>query len=294
MKIFCSVGGGYSSTALMPRVIEKDPNYNNVEYINCGLPNEHPDMWNLFDAVEKNLGIKIRHIAYAPEEKQKWKYVTRQSLRDGNKEAKTPFDIFMKESFLANSRLDTCSRVLKRETIKNYVTSNYKLDELSMLVGIHAQEIERTVSIRENWESLGVKVVFPLLEQAHLTSEEQAKQIKEWYGVSVDMYEKGFEHHNCHGACVKAGQRQWAMLWYYYPSIYEEWELNELTWQKKTGNTNAIMRKTTNGKKAYITLKEFRESYIRPAFEANGDGGFLSRFIANLPGNPGCFYCEAI
>lgn len=292
--IIASLGGGFTSSALMPRVLLEQYDKDQIHFINCVLPNEHPDMWRLFDAVEEELGIEITYIAYHPE--NKWQYVKKED-RTNKDLLYTPFDIFFEVAFMGNSRNDPCSRMLKRETILNYVTHNFNPDDTEIAVGIHAEELERAVAIRRNWENNGWTIIFPIIENDHLTREQEIERMREWYGVSLDLYEKNFEHNNCAGACVKAGQRQWAQLWYHYPEVYMEWENLESRWNdrfaEQYGREYTILRITRNGKRHYISLREFRETILEPAAQGEVDG-FLARMIADLPGNPACMWCAAI
>lgn len=293
--IIASLGGGFTSSALMPRVLLEQYDKAQIKFINCVLPNEHPDTWKLFDAIEENLGIKIIYIAYHPDEK--WQYVDK--LDRNNRDLLfTPFDIFFKKGFMGNHRNDPCSSMLKRETIYNYVSSLCEQNNTLIAAGIHADEFERSAAIRKNWESKGWRTIFPVIEGKYiLTREQQLDKLQEWYGVSLDLYEKGFTHNNCAGACIKSGQRQWAQLWYYYPEVYDEWEILEQDWNDmyydKYNKSYNIVKFIRNNKIGYISLKEFRENILIPA-SMGESSGFIAKMIESLPGNPACMWCEAI
>lgn len=287
--IVCSMGGGFSSTAWMPRVLLETYDISEIHFVTSVLPNEHHSMWKLYDAVEEALNIKINYIAY--DKDNKWQYVKKEDRSNSDK-LWTPMDVFFDVKMLGNSRVDPCSRILKRETMLNYVSDNFENDEISLAVGIHANEIERMSSIYNNWKDKGYEVLFPLIDKKPYNKKEQHDLLLEWYGVTLDLYDLDFEHNNCGGACVKAGQRQWALLWYHFPEIYREWEESEQRWRTENGNYS-ILRKQIKGKKIYLTLKQFREEYLEPA-ACNPDDGFLSKYIHNLPGNPPCYYCAAI
>lgn len=292
--VLASLGGGFTSSAQMPRILLERYGKENVRFINCVLPNEHPDTWRLFDAVEEKLGIRITHIAYHPD--RKWQYVEKED-RTNSDRLLTPFDIFDEQGFIGNSRNDPCSRMLKRETVFNYVSDMYKKEDIVIAVGIHGDEFERRAAIEENWKRQGYDTVFPIIEEPYLEREEQIRLMNEWYGVSLELYEYGFDHNNCGGACVKAGQRQWALLWYYRPDVYDEWEQREIKWNEewaeKRGKEYTILRITRDKKKQYISLKDFREQILEPAYRGETET-FLSKFIQSLVPNPGCMWCSAI
>jgi hypothetical protein len=292
--IIASLGGGFTSSALMPRILLEQYDKSQLKFVNCVLPNEHPDMWRLFDAIEEKLGIEVTYIAFHPE--NKWQLVNKED-RDNKKKLWTPFDVFFWRGFIGNSRNDPCSSFLKRETIYHYVSDKYSPIEAVIAVGIHDDEFDRTAAIRSNWEQKGWEVMFPALGSDTYTKEEENCLIEKWYGVTLDLYTKGFKHNNCAGACVKAGQRQWAQLWYYYPEVYAEWEQLERDWQERwagiRGKNYYILKMMRNKKYEYVSLEDFRKTVVEPA--ANGDGeGFLSRMIEDLPGNPACMWCSAI
>lgn len=293
-KIVASMGGGFTSSAYMPRVLLDKYGKENVDFINCVLPNEDADTWDLFDAVERELGIHITYIAYHPE--TKWQLVKKED-RTNKDLLMTPFDIFDKRGFIGNSRNDPCSSVLKRETVFNYVNDTYEKNGISIAVGIHADEFERHIAIRDNWERMGYETIFPILNEQHVDDEEQLRLMKEWYGVSLSLYELGFEHNNCGGACVKAGQRQWALLWYHKPDVYKEWEDRELAWNVKwskvRGKEYSILKMNRNRVTEYISLKYFREQYLEKAFFQEKET-FLSKYIKSLASNPACMWCSAI
>lgn len=292
-KIICSLGGGFTSSALMPRLLLDKYSKENIEFVNCALPNEHPDMWRLFDAVEQKLGIQVKYIAYHPESKFQ---IINKADRNNREKLFTPFDIFVQQGFIGNSRNDPCSRMLKREVVFNYVKQNYASDQCVIAVGIHYDEFERSVAISENWQDKGYEVIFPALDRSSPSKDEQNRLMREWYGVEIDLYQHGFEHNNCGGACVKAGQRQWAMLWVHYPEVYQEWEELEQKWNITWGEIrgeHTILRLQRKGERQYISLKDFRETILEPARKMGG-ATQLDRFIFGLPGNPACMWCAAI
>jgi hypothetical protein len=287
--IICSMGGGFSSTAWLPRVLLEQYPKEQLHFVTAVLPNEHPSMWRLYDAVEKALDIHVTYIAYDKE--NKWQYVDRQN-RDNKEILWTPFDIFDAQKFIGNSRNDPCSHFLKRQTLLDYVNKKFGPEQAVMAVGIHDDEIERRAAIQENWKSKGYEIIFPLVGLPVRSREEQQQLLQEWYNVQLDLYQLGFEHNNCHGACVKAGQRQWALLWYYYPEIYQEWEDRENEWRLENGDYT-ILKKKIKGETVYITLKEFRVLFLEPALSVDKDT-FLTRYIKELSTNPPCYFCSAI
>lgn len=73
----------------------------------------------------------------------------------------------------------------------------------------------------------------------------------------------GFEHNNCAGACVKAGQAQWRLLLEKNPELYRSWEDHEQGMRKMLQADIAILRDRRGGQTRPLTLLELRtrESY---------------------------------
>jgi hypothetical protein len=187
------MGGGFSSTAWMPRILlEKYPK-DQIHFFTCVLPNEHPSMWELFDAVEEKLDIKVTYIAY--DRTCKYTILPEKSLRSREDCLWTPFDIFEDVKFLGNSRNDPCSLNLKRNVAKHYIKDHYP--DATLAIGIHADELERLSSIYDNWMKNGYETLFPLIDLVPYTTERQIELLQEWYGVSLPLYEKSFSHNNC-------------------------------------------------------------------------------------------------
>jgi hypothetical protein len=284
------MGGGFSSTALMPRVLLALYDVKDVHFVTCVLPNEHPSMWELFDSVEKELKISVTYIAYDPI--TKYTLVSKED-RTNKEKLYTPFDIFNDTKFIGNSRTDPCSRILKRETIKHYILNVFPdKKNHALAIGISENEIERLLNIRTNYTKLGYTTMFPL-EGFDLTTVNKIEKIKQWYNVDMPLYSLEFEHNNCGGACVKAGQRQWAKLWYYFPEVYSEWENNEKEWRKVNGNYS-ILKKRINKTTIYITLEQFRKDYLEPALNNGSPQMFINKYIQSLESGPICRWCEAI
>ena len=73
---------------------------------------------------------------------------------------------------------------------------------------------------------------------------------------------------NCGGACVKAGQAQWALLLRVMPDRYRENEEEEEATRAIVGDFS-ILRDRRGGEAKILTLKQFRER-----IERQGNLGF--------------------
>lgn len=267
MKYVVSVGGGLSSTMVLPRIARAKYGAANCVYVMAALPNEDPDVWLLVQAVERDLRIKIEHIGLGL----------------------TPWDVFHGERMMGSSRVDPCSRILKREVLLKYMTDHYAPSEATLCVGITYREIDRMVAVEANWRRKGWSVIAPLADDKSLTREGMIAECRARYGFVPRLYDMGFTHNNCGGACVKAGHKEWARLLWFLPDVYEWWEQNERKFRIEVGTTATILRDRKGGTTSPLSLEDFRER-------------MQARWARMLPGidpfegldpTPACAYCEA-
>ncbi len=110
-----SVGGGLTSTLYLPERVVARYGREHVRLVMARLPNEDPDVWRLCDAVQAALGLSIEYIGLDL----------------------TPWDIFRRVRMIGNSRVDPCSRMLKREVLRDYVRDlQVSGDTVTMHLGI--------------------------------------------------------------------------------------------------------------------------------------------------------------
>lgn len=175
-----------------------------------------------------------------------------------------PFDVFKRKKFMGNSRVDPCSRVLKRERADAWIQENFKPDECICYVGIDWTEEHRFVRLAER--------KLPYVYKAPLIGKQIMKaQMISWAqseGLEPPrMYRMGFQHANCGGFCVKSGQAQFRKLWENFPERYLEYEQKELEVYDAIGQKRPFLRKQIDGKMTYLTMREFRQMYL----ETNGE-----------------------
>jgi len=166
------------------------------------------------------------------------------------------WEIQRKVKMQANSQYDPCSRVGKREPFKKYMHDKYPSGDAILVLGIDHTEAHRTKDFERNHAPYSVEV--PLCDRP--TSREDIIDILT--GINIEpprLYEMGFPHNNCGGFCVKAGQKQAALLLKNLPQTYA-WHEDE---QEKTfaemGVRKPTIRKTIDGQMYYLSLKDFRE-----------------------------------
>jgi len=279
MKHIVSVGGGIASTLLLPLWLQEHHPGEPVELVMARLSNEDPDVWRLVDAVADLTGFPVRYIG----------------------ENRHPWQVFFKSRFLGNSRIDPCSRILKREVMKRWVLANAALDDI-MYVGIGHQEDDRFLNIYQRWRDSGVTVAAPLRNEKQWTRAAQMEFCQEKVGFVPRLYQMGFQHNNCGGACIKAGQREWARLLYFLPDVYWWWEYYERLFRSWIKKDVAILKDRRGGDTKPLPLRDFRGRIeqrwagMLPGFTHLVEGWQeleASGALCDLDESPGCASCEA-
>jgi hypothetical protein len=282
-KHVISVGGGISSTYLLVDKVLSKYGRRNVIPVICALADENPDVWRLCDAVEKECKVKIQRIhGIVQAGKIQW-----------TKKPISVWDIFFYEGMMGNPFADPCSRMLKRELMAGFMDKHFDKSNTVLHVGITADEIDRMLSIRANWNRQGWQVEADLLDTPGMTREKQMELCFQKFGFIPMLYRLDFKHNNCGGFCIKAGKAQMARLLYHSRPIYQHHETMELLHQQTFNHTSTIMRDewTRAGVRGAtpLTLRQFRERMeskwrgMLPGFDP----------FEELEDAPGCKWCEA-
>jgi hypothetical protein len=223
VKHVVSIGGGIASTLILPLWVASHYRQSQIDFVMARLPNEDSDVWRLCDAVTDITGLPIKFIGLN----------------------KNVWDVFHEVSYIGNSRVDPCSDRLKRKVMREYITTNYQAGEAVLYVGIGAHEIDRHMTIKKRWSADGYEVCFPLMDYPDFNRQWSMNYCQNMVGFVPKLYELGFDHNNCGGACVKAGHSQWArLLWYSRQGIlktvdgvptFDWWRDNEALFREKHG-----------------------------------------------------------
>lgn len=249
--------GGVSSWAAAKRVVERHGTQN-VVLLFADTRKEDPDTYRFLIEAAWNVGAPLRVIA------------------DG----RTPMQVMKDEKFLANSRFDVCSRVLKRELIDRWLLDNCDRPMTSVYCGIDWTEEHRYTRLRDYRLKDGWHYYAPLCEAPYVLKDDLLKELREVHGIRPPrMYELGFSHNNCGGECVKAGQGHMERLYRQLPERFRSFERDEQELVELIGKPVSILTdRSGDGKKKPLTLRDFR---IRieggaqvDAFEIGGCGCF--------------------
>lgn len=172
-------------------------------------------------------------------------------LADG----RTPWQVFFDVRFLGNSRVDPCSKILKRELLAKWKRDN--APSAINYVGIWWDEKHRLDNLNNHpkntqaWDS-------PLLWDGW----HYQRDAFDWLeAVGVErprLYRLGFPHNNCGGFCVKAGQVEFRRLLMTMPDRYRFHEQQEELIREKLGDVS-ILSDRRGGKSKRITSRQFRE-----------------------------------
>lgn len=170
-------------------------------------------------------------------------------------EGRDPWQVFFDERMMGNSRIDPCSKILKRRLLDTWRKENCTRD-CTIIVGFDATEDHRLTSMQARMAPVTVRA--PLSERG--IWREMAHQMVERDGLTLPrLYRMGFPHNNCGGFCVKAGQATFALLLEHFPRRYGRHEAKEQDFRAFIGKDVSIMKDRTGGNTTPLTMKEFRE-----------------------------------
>lgn len=245
MKHIIAYSDGLGSFAAAYRVVsEHGPK--SVECVFTDTKTEDEDLYRFLDDSIEFLGCDLV------------------KLEDG----RNIWQVFKDSRFMGNSRVDPCSKILKREMFEKYLRT-YDPADVVVYYGIGPHEAHRAATIIDRWRPYQVEM--PLLDQP--MNKEEILVLLDNLGIQPPrLYDLGFEHNNCGGFCVKTGQRQMLHLLRTMPDRYAWHEQQQEELFADIG-PHEFIRKVVDGHLHYLSLKEFREmieSGERPQMFANG------------------------
>lgn len=171
-------------------------------------------------------------------------------------EGRTPWEVFRDVRFLGNSRVDPCSKILKRDTLDAWRDANLDPAEDALYVGIDWSESHRFDRVKARLAPWRVEA--PMCEPPYLTKGDMIRALAD-HGIKPPrLYALGFVHNNCGGLCVKAGLGHFANLLRTMPDRYRYHEDQEEALRIELGDV-AIMRDRAEGETKPLTMRRFRE-----------------------------------
>lgn len=172
-------------------------------------------------------------------------------------EGRTIWDVFRDNRFLGNTRLANCSKFLKQQPAREWLDANCDPAETTVHVGIDWTETHRLPAIESGYQPFPAKA--PLTEAPYLNRDQVLGMLRRRGIDPPRLYGMGFQHANCGGGCVRAGQGQFAVLLKQMPERFAEWERQEQGLRDYLGKDVSILRDRTGGTLTPLTLREFRE-----------------------------------
>lgn len=177
-------------------------------------------------------------------------------------DGRTIWDVFRDERFLGNSRVDPCSKILKRELLRKWLETNRDPASTVVYLGIDWSEAHRFTSAAARWSPWSAEA--PLTEKPYLEKRDELATLRLRGVRPPRLYELGFPHNNCGGGCVKAGHGQFAKLLEILPERYAEWERNEEELRVFLARDVSILKdESGDGRSKPLTLRDLRERIER-------------------------------
>ena len=233
MKHVVMFSGGVGSCMTAKRVAEAHGSDDTI-LLFADTMMEDEDLYRFLEAASDKLGVSLERIA------------------DG----RTPWQVFNDQKFMGNSRVDLCSRILKRELLDRWVEEKFTPDEVVCYVGIDWTEIHRFERMAPR--KLPYIYKAPMCDPPLLMKPEMLEALYK-DGIAVPrLYSMGFPHNNCGGFCVKAGQGHFKMLLDQMPERYAYHEEQERLFREKTGKNVSVMKDRRGGQVRPLTMKDLR------------------------------------
>lgn len=166
------------------------------------------------------------------------------------------WQVFNDEKFIGNTRIDVCSKVLKRNLSRRWINENCDPLTTEIALGIDWTEQHRYDRALPRWEPYAL--IAPLCDPPYL-DREQVFQMARDRGLKIPRLYEWSPHNNCGGFCVKGGHGQFAALLENMPERFAYHEEQEQRFRDKHQKDVAILRDRRGGTTRPLTLKSFRE-----------------------------------
>lgn len=190
-------------------------------------------------------------------------------------EGRDPWTVFFDERFLGNSRVDPCSKFLKRNVADKWIAAHCDPSDTVVSVGIDWSEEHRFTRLRDRKAEAGWAYVAPLCEPPYLSKVDIFNDMRSHNIRRPRLYGLGLSHNNCGGGCIKAGQGHWERVYHELPAVFAWWEMKEQALRAHLGkDVSMLTDRRGDGKKKPLTLEMFRRRIEgKQAVESNDMGG---------------------
>jgi hypothetical protein len=246
------VSGGNASALCLLLAIERYGKESIVARF-ADTKTEDPDLYRFLDELESLAGVPIIRLV------------------DG----RSIWDVFTQEAMFTNPQTGGCLAAwkLKKKVLRDHLdTIGAKPESTVIHIGFDGSEQDRMRRI----EKAGApwKFDYPLTWGKPLFRCDIDDELRRRGLTPCGMYERGYGHANCGGACIQAGQGQWAMVLADYPERYAEAERCEavaMAVMAEAGRpVQTILRSRKGGVSGNLSLKQLREE-IESGVRSDGD-----------------------
>lgn len=174
-------------------------------------------------------------------------------------EGRNIYEVFRDERFLGNTRVDPCSRILKREFLNRWCEQH--APDAIRYFGLDWTELERFERLQARFLEKGIqldKIQAPMLWKPLVDKPDMLVRVAKLMPVPR-MYGEGYAHANCSGMCIKSGQAQFRLLLETRPEEYAYHEGEEAGLRQFLAKDVAILRDRRGGETKPLTLEDFRK-----------------------------------
>lgn len=241
---FVNLSGGAGSWYTARRVIELAEPGDLVDLVFADTNMEDEDLYRFLNEAIEDLVDHARAAELSAE-------VT--YLEDG----RDVWQVFHDVRYLGNSRIDPCSRILKRDLIREHLEQHYSPVDTIAYIGIDWTEDHRFQKAKPHW--LPYEVRAPLCDPPYVDRAGVLAAMKDAGIAAPRLYAMGFPHNNCGGFCIKAGHGAFKILLEQMPERYAYHEAKEQELREHLGKDVAILRDRSGGTVTPLTLSAFRE-----------------------------------
>ena len=233
MKHVVMFSGGIGSWAAAKRVAAQHGT-DNLTLLFTDTLMEDEDLYRFLEEAAENVGGELVRIT----------------------EGRDPWQVFHDARFLGNTRVDPCSKILKRDMALAWVKEHCNPNDTTLYLGIDWTEIHRWERSKRFWAPYTVEAPMcdhPLVDKVDMLT---ALEVE---GIAVPrLYSMGFPHNNCGGFCIKAGQAHFKHLLQELPERYLFHEQQEEDMRQFLGKDVSILRDRSGGTTSTLTLRDLR------------------------------------
>jgi hypothetical protein len=207
-------------------------------------------------------------------------------------EGRDPWEVYRDERILGNSRIDPCSKILKRQVADRWLKANCDPTDTIVYVGIDWTEKHRFDDgegggLRPRRAADGWRYEAPLCDAPWLWKPDITSMMRERDLLPPRLYAKGYTHNNCGGFCCKAGHAHYANRLRVDPNHFAYDEAMEAKMIAFLGHPYSMLTTRAGGEgKRTMTLASLRERLTR-------DGHDRPELDLDDYGGCGCFSDES-